>query len=237
MFLKGIVSLPALAVMLTGLTAVSSMAAEQTPVDPNTRTAMLQKYREQCTDPNVDLRLANIEAAIQSGDATRKHICVKLALESKENTTRNLGLRGAIASIGKISFVPRIPKDIEEAWSKKGKEKEEALRALGSDHDAYVAFFTSIYGGLVFQIEDATIMDNNSLWYSMIDNKEKEKNSGMASISGSSITWNGKITYPYSTFTKTAICSLTAQMTNDGTLAGKLSCGPCGFYEVTSTIY
>ena len=93
------------------------------------RAASLQTWREQCSDPDPDLRLAYVESAIANKDASVQRICIRLALQSDNSDIRNLGLRAAIAATQQITFMPTMPKSLE-AELRKGADDENFMRKV-----------------------------------------------------------------------------------------------------------
>ena len=100
----------------------SDSPAQPTRENADERAGQLKTWRQQCADPDVDLRSAYIEAAIASKDVVVVRICVRLALESNDADIRNLGLRAAIASISQLTFAVTIPPELAQAY-------EDAVRA------------------------------------------------------------------------------------------------------------
>lgn len=78
-----------LALAMAGVSMVGTTASFAQ--DAAERAGQLKTWREQCSDPDPDLRLAYIEAAIASGDAAVMRICVRQSLESDDADIRNLG--------------------------------------------------------------------------------------------------------------------------------------------------
>ncbi|MEW7009646.1 hypothetical protein [Lentilitoribacter sp. EG35] len=76
------------------------------------RAGELKNWREQCNHPDPDLRLAYLEAALETNDASINRICVRLALKSDNADLRNLGLRAAIASFDQITFEVDMPLEL-----------------------------------------------------------------------------------------------------------------------------
>ncbi|MDD4702166.1 MAG: hypothetical protein PHI96_08095, partial [Desulfovibrio sp.] len=92
--------------------------------DAQDRAGELQTWREQCADPDPDLRLAYLENAIANGDVSVLRICIRLALQSDNADIRNLGLRAAITATPRITFMPTMPKALEQAYKRTGDNEQ-----------------------------------------------------------------------------------------------------------------
>ena len=183
------------------------------------RAASLQTWREQCSDPDPDLRLAYVEAAIATKDASVQRICVRLALQSDNADIRNLGLRAAIASTPQITFMPTMPKSLE-ADLRKGADDEKFMDRV--KHSSTSRLFDTIQNGLKMCSDNAEVGKNSFQWNALAANIELRKDRfTKATIVGSKIVWSGLIEIfnenPHN-------CTINVTLTREGKLAGTLNC-------------
>lgn len=181
------------------------------------RAGELKLWRDQCNDPDPDLRLAYVEKAVDGGDVSVKRICIRLALESDNADIRNLGLRAAISSVPSLTFAVQIPEELQKALSGAGdNEKKQAEIARW-----YVSQdFTRLKNGLVFEIDGATVSRGESVWYPLASLSQRNDNyRGKTAIVGSELNWTGRASLAQTE------CSLSAKLTADNTLSGTFQCG------------
>lgn len=171
---------------LVPLIGLSSGALAQTAED---RAGELKAWREQCSDPDSDLRLAYLEAAIKTKDNSIIRICVRQSLESDNADIRNLGLRAAIASISQLSFTVEIPKVLEDAYAEAEDDEDE----LDKISRWYVARdWGSLKSGLVVEIGKADVNSGSSIWYPLVNRtRAHDDYSGKATIIGDEVNWVG----------------------------------------------
>ena len=183
------------------------------------RAASLQTWREQCSDPDPDLRLAYVEAAIATKDASVQRICVRLALQSDNADIRNLGLRAAIASTPQITFMPTMPKSLE-ADLRKGADDENFMKKVKDSLTSKL--YTVIQNGLKMCSDNAEVGKNSFLWNSLASNVElRKENASKAVIIGSNINWSGTVNSLYGSSLN---CTINVTLTREGKLAGTLNC-------------
>ncbi|MBN9023161.1 MAG: hypothetical protein J0H08_13925 [Rhizobiales bacterium] len=194
--------------------ATIATAGAQSAAD---RAGELKQWRERCADYDVDMRLAYIEQAIAEGDASVIRICSRLALESDDADIRNLGLRAALASMGRLQFDVTIPEVLESA-----------LKAAGGDRkklDEISRWYVSrdwevLQSGLVFEISEANITEGTLVLYAMPRlTKRSESYSGTATITGSRLVWVG------SAYLAQEDCKIDVSLEPGAQLAGTLHCG------------
>lgn len=193
------------------------------------RAAELKTWREQCNDPDYDLRLAYTEQALETGDESIKRICIRVALESDNADIRNLGLRAAIASSEKIFFDVQMPKEFTEAIKSAGNNEKAKEKILSMDISrAYQA----LQEGVSFIIEGASVSKGSSVWYPIAGNISQRDN-GPADVVGSKVKWTGNVTFGrwYRS------CDLNVQLISGGILDGNLQCDNWWPYHVTAKLY
>ena len=158
------------------------------------RASELKTWREQCSDPDADLRAAYVEAAIASKDMAIMRVCVRQSLESDNADIRNLGLRAAIASTDQLLFEVEMPAVLAEALEKAASDEAE----LNEINRWYVTqMWNVMQTGLVFVVSDADITSGASEWLPLAqltspDNRYK----GKASVIGDRVTWVGSARLP-----------------------------------------
>lgn len=185
------------------------------------RAASLQTWREQCSDPDPDLRLAYVEAAIATKDASVQRICVRLALQSDNADIRNLGLRAAIASTPQITFMPTMPKRLE-AELRKGADDENFMKKVKETPTSRL--YDAIQNGLKMCSDNAEVGKNSFLWNTLAVNTDMHKDQYFkATVIGSTINWSGLVQHYYGYFR----CTVNASLTRDGKIAGKINCEDC----------
>lgn len=167
-------------------------AQAQDPVDTaQARAGALQAWREQCSDPNPDLRLAYIESAIASGEVPIQRICIRQALESDNADIRNLGLRAALASTSQLTFSTEIPKGLVAAY-KAAVDNEQKLKTIAEGTTDRI--YRQIKNGLVFVIEKASINKAQSDWFPLVANSNPQSNIfGKGVVTGATINWIGSV--------------------------------------------
>ncbi|MFC0009348.1 hypothetical protein [Devosia nitrariae] len=180
------------------------------------RASELKTWREQCSDPDADLRAAYVEAAIASGDMAIMRVCVRQSLESDNADIRNLGLRAAIASTDQLLFEVEIPAALAEALDKAGNDKDE-LNEIGRWH--VTQMWNIMRTGLVFVISDADITSGASEWLPLAQMTAPHRNyTGKASVIGDRVTWVGSARLPVTD------CRLNLGLVSGPMLEGTFQC-------------
>lgn len=181
------------------------------------RAGQLKDWRNACTDPDPDLQLAYLEAAIATGDTAIIRICVREALESDNADILNLGLRAALASAPRITFQTSIPPELKKEYDNAGKDKEKLNQI---SHYYINGTWLDLRPGLTFEVTDAKIESSTATWTSLVDsNKPDERNKGISRITGTRVTWQGQVAAG-----RTWTCILDAELVAGQKLQGELSC-------------
>ncbi|GAB7080501.1 hypothetical protein [Megalodesulfovibrio paquesii] len=208
-----------MSVVAIGLFAVSIAHAQDPVADVQARAGALATWREQCNDPNPDLRLAYIEAAIASGDVSIQRICIRQALESDNADIRNLGLRAALASTSQITFSTEMPKGLAAAYKAAG-DDEGKIRNVEDRTDDRI--YKHIRTGMAFVIQKASIEKGQSEWFPLVANANSDSRfTGKAIVTGSSIHWVGSILIGGGQSRK---CVLDVSAKSGAKLSGTLNC-------------
>lgn len=176
-----------LAYLISALLLSTGIASSQTAED---RAGEIKQWRERCAEPDVDLRTANIEGAIDTGDVTIIRICSRQALEADDADVRNLGLRAALASVERITFSVEMPEALAKAKEAAGNDQKK----LATVDRLYVANDWGILqSGLVFELSEATVTGGSSVWFPLAGLSERnDRYSGKAHVTGSRVTWVGR---------------------------------------------
>ena len=187
--------------------------------DVQARAASFQTWREQCSDPDPDLRLAYLEGAIASKDASVQRICIRLALQSDNADIRNLGLRAAIATIPQITFIPTMPRSLEVDL-RRAAEDENLMKRV---RDSYISrLYDATQNGLKMCSDNAEVGKSTFLWNTLAANIDLRKERYYkATILGSRINWSGNVIISGG---NSLTCTVNVALTREGRLAGKLSC-------------
>ena len=198
---------------LAALVASSAAAGAQTAAD---RAGEIKQWRERCTEPDVDLRTAHIEAAIATGDVTLIRVCSRLALEADDADVRNLGLRAAIAASQQIIFDVKMPEELAQAIEKAGtdqKKLNEINRGYAMDT------WQTLQSGIVFEIAEADPKNGSSQWYPLVAlAKRVDKYGGKATVTGTRLTWVGSV------YLSTGDCKLDVSLQPGSELEGVFHC-------------
>ncbi len=202
-----------------------SAALAQTVED---RAGELKAWREQCSDPDPDLRLAYLEAAIATDDASIQRICVRQSLESDNADIRNLGLRAAMGAIDQLTFTVQIPPQLEKALKDAGSNEDK----LDDIYRWYVyRDWAALRTGFVVAISDASIESAGSTWSPLVNlTKVDDDYEGKATIVGDHVTWVG------SAYLSRRDCHLTLSLQTGPSLAGELQCGDIAPFPVSAKL-
>lgn len=192
------------------------------------RASELKVWREQCNDPDYDLRLAYVEEALETGDMSIQRICIRAALESDNADIRNLGLRAVIASTKKIFFDVKQPPELVEMIKDAG-NNEKKMKVAASQHVA--RGYEWIKSGIIFLIEDSSIYDGDSEWYPIARNIEP-KDKAQANIIGGRVKWTGTVL-----LLKNVTCDLNVQLVVGGRLEGTLQCENWYPFPVSANLF
>lgn len=192
---------------------VSSVQAQ----DVTERAGEIKAWREQCSHPDPDLRLAYLEAALKTKDASIERICVRLALQSDNADIRNLGLRAAIARFDQLSFDVKMPEGLAEAIEEADGDKDR----LSQISKWYITNnYNHIQHGMIFELKKADITSGQSTWHPLGSLADMSENYvGKAVVTGDRIRWTGN-TY----IDRSQTCTLDVQLSQSGTLEGAMQC-------------
>ncbi len=202
-----------LAVMAVAAVLAVAPAMAQDAIE---RAGELKAWREQCNDPDTDLRTAYLEAAIETGDVAVIRICVRQSLMSDDADIRNLGLRAALASVDQLLFEVTMPEEVAAAFKKAGKDEKQ----LNEISDWFmVRDWNSLRAGFGVEVEGAEVATGTSTWYPLANRAEMSNNyKGKAAVIGDQVNWTGSMALANTD------CSMNLKLSDTGTLDGVLRC-------------
>jgi len=213
-------------VLVVAAALLASTAAQaQTASD---RAGELKVWREQCSDPDTDLRIAYIEAALDTKDTSIIRICARQSLESDDSDTRNLGLRAALASMEQIHFQVEMPALLASALDEAG-DDEDKLKEI--DRWYIKRDWQGMQTGLVFEIDKADLTKGTAVWYPLVNRSARyDRNVGKIAIVGDAVTWVGAANLANSD------CTLTATLVAGPALQGEFLCSQGEPFPVTAKL-
>jgi hypothetical protein len=196
--------------------AAALIAGPALAQDATERAGELKAWREQCSDPDIDLRTAYLEAAIESADVAVIRICVRQSLMSDDADIRNLGLRAALASVNQLLFEVTMPEEVAAAYKKAGKD-EKQLNEISAWF--MIRDWNSLRAGLTVAVEGAEVASGTSTWYPLVNRSSMSDNSkGTAAIVGDQVNWTGSM------YLSNSDCTMNLKLSENGTLDGVMLC-------------
>jgi hypothetical protein len=192
------------------------------------RAGEIKTWRDQCADPDIDLRTAYIEQAIATEDMAVMRVCLRQALESDDADIRNLGLRAALASIAQLNFEVTIPPELDKAYA----EAKSNAKKLKEIDNYYVSNnYRVIKPGLIFMIDGADVSAGTSKWYPMAGLEALNDNYfGTTQVIGDKLTWVGKA------YLQQSPCTLSVRLDAGAALTGSFQCGEQWAFPVTAQL-
>lgn len=212
------------------LTTVPSLAQAANQAPATDRAAAIKIWREQCNDPDYDLRLAYIEQAVATEDVSIQRVCIRAAVESDNSDIKNLGLRAAMTATEKIYFDVELPPKTQRALKK---AENNAKARQGLERSPVNVHYQWIQNGVIFTIQNPDINKGSSEWLSLARNSAvDERCKGNANIIGDRIKWTGVV------FLNGFVsCDLNVQLTPGPQLKGSLQCENMLPYPVTADLF
>lgn len=184
---------------------------------PQERAAAIKTWRAQCNDPDPDLRLAYLEAALETKDNTIIRTCSRLAINSDNADLRNLGLRALLAAKEQIIFEVTRPEVITNALAKAG-DDEDALEKIWGWYISRA--HRKIQNGMIFVVEKATMSSSSAQWIALGARTAPHKDyRGKAVIVGDRLTWSGKVQLD-----NTRNCQINVLLQSGARLVGTFVC-------------
>lgn len=214
-----------LAAMICAVAGVADVAVAQ---DASERAGALKAWREQCSDPDTDLRTAYVEAALATNDVAVIRICVRQSLSSDDADIRNLGLRAALASIEQLLFEVQIQPQLAAEFKKAG-DDEKKLEKINDWYES--RDWRKLQTGFTVAIDGADLTSGKSTWSPLIGLTEKSDNYvGTTSIIGDKVNWTGRA------YLQQDDCHMNLALTPEGTLDGTLQCAQMWPFPVSASL-
>ncbi len=176
----------------TALMPVSISAVAQSPAE---RAAALKEWRANCSDPDPDLRIAYIEAALETTDRTTIRTCLKPSLTSDNADTRNIALRAALASVERLTVEFSMPDAYHEAMEAAGSDTTKQNKIKGQfGYDTQALNYSNGQIGLV--PKDVSLGAQNTRWYTIAAKSTTEdKFFGDFAVNGDTLSGSGRVQY------------------------------------------
>lgn len=176
------------------------------------RQAELGKVQELLADPDPNTRLANMEQIVNSGDATKFDLALRLAFHSDDQSMRALGMRAYIASLHGLTFDMQLPPPTQRQYDE-AQGDQEKMAALVKQYPYFV-----LYAPTGFRVHLTFAKYDMAQSTGVI--ADGKRTQGSFTISGDKVV---------STFTSQfgnggVACSLDFRPTNDMLLKGFLIC-------------
>lgn len=208
--------------MLTELLIIAAAAAS-----PADRVEELKQWKAKCSDADVDVRMAYVEAAIASEDATVARVCTRLAIENDNADVRNLGLRAAIALTDQVTFAVSPPAAYAAALEAAG-DDESAVDAVKDEFKQSTRYWTTLRGGIPFTVKKSSVADPTSQWFATVGNGREDAAQG-AAVVGDTVSWSGRVSNTQ--------CVLTTKLDEEARLVGTVACANDLPYPVAARIF
>ncbi|MCR9196112.1 MAG: hypothetical protein NXH88_15340 [Hyphomonas sp.] len=205
------------AIVAIFLLFISNPAVAQTPLE---LASQLKEWRAVCTDPDPDVQVGGMLAALNEGDQTIIRVCAGAGLNSDNPDMRNLSLRAVLASLEQIRFGTDMPPELAAAYEATG--SDQAKRAE-LDQTRVASMVRGLAGGVAFHIQESSIESGSADWYSITNRDDvDERYRGRMTLMADRISWEGRVVVFPGTYD---VCALSASLTDDAMLAGTLKCG------------
>lgn len=195
------------------------------------RAAEIKEWRAQCQDPDPDLRLAIMEAAIDTGDQSIIRVCLRNALQDDSSDVRNLGLRAAIAAADKLVFTVEIPEHLDRAFKEAG-DDERQWREINKWFDTRL--WRQVQNAAIFEIDSSDLTARESRWYPLVSITQRSNNYfGDAVVSDGQVVWNGRVAIGNSSHD----CVMKLDVTDDNRLDGNIKCERHSAFNLSAPLF
>ncbi len=182
------------------------------------RANQIKEWRSNCTDPDSDMRLAWLEASIESDDLIAQRTCAKLALFDSDVEMRRLGVQMALVMNDRLIVRFSESEELLAALKLAGEDKNkirEAESDFGYTHDA----FEGLAGSMTLAPKRVSLNAPSSDWM-IIPNSGVESESFQMSLTviGDSVSGVGTASTP----TGRSV-TLNTQLDETGVLSGYIA--------------
>ena len=210
--------------------APSAAAFAQTPQE---RVAQIQEWRENCSDPNPDLRLAYIEAALAESDPTLSRICLELALLSDDPNIRDLGLRAALARAERLIFELEMPAAYQAALE--SARTDSAREDVKEEWASHAQFMSAMGSRLILLAKDVSPSEPITQWTPLdSDGRPEDSTPITLTVRAGAVEGVGS-TRMYRN--RLADVHLDLEITDDGALAGGFVHGAGAPFQVRAELF
>ncbi len=158
---------------------------------PQEKAAAIKEWRANCSDPDPDLRLAYLEAAIETKNQTIARVCIKQGLTSDNADTRNLALRAALASSERLTIQFSMPAAYYAELEKAGSDTTKQQR-IKNAHGSNLQAINPINGLLSLIPKEVNLHSQVSSWYVLGKNTSADdQHTAQFSVVGDTFSGNG----------------------------------------------
>jgi hypothetical protein len=190
------ISLPKLLITIFAASLAATASVAETPQE---RAAKIKEWRANCSDPDPDLRLAYIEAAIAAANQTVIRTCIKQTLTSDNADVRNLALRAALASSERLTLEFQMPPAYRADLDRAGSDPQK-LQRVNSKYAYDLQAVNATNGSLAIVPRDVDLDGQTSTWYVLGSNTgTEERYLAEFSVIGDTISGNGKTVISFNT--------------------------------------
>lgn len=164
---------------------------------PQERAAKIKEWRANCDDPDSDLRIAYLEAAIAGKDQTIIRTCIKQTITSDNADVRNLALRAALASSERLTIEFSMPEAYEKDKEAAGDDSKR-MRQLKKDYNGSLKALELTNGILSITPKSVEMDKQKSSWFILGANtNEEDQLVANLSVVGDQVTGNGQANIGY----------------------------------------
>ena len=122
---------------LAFLLGISATAVAQTksshPPSAEDRRAELAQITPMLTDPDQNVRIANMEGILQSGDNTKIQMASRIALSGEDKDLKALALRNYMATTKDFMFDIQLPEDLRSEFERIRNDQGKVAAFRGND--------------------------------------------------------------------------------------------------------
>lgn len=158
---------------------------------PQEKAAAIKEWRANCNDPDPDLRLAYLEAAIETKNQTIARVCIKQGLTSDNADTRNLALRAALASSERLTIQFSMPAAYHAELEKAGSDTNKQFK-LNAKYGSDTQAMNLNNGLLAIEPKEVDLHSQISSWYVLGTNTgTDDQYTAQFSVVGDTFSGNG----------------------------------------------
>lgn len=194
--------------------------AQVSSTSPAERRDQIAKVQEMLADPDPMMRLANMEAVVNSGDSLKLLVALRTALSSDDADLRGLAMRAYLATRKDITFNVVLPATIQKQFEA-AQFDQAALQDLGRKY-LFLPTLLSISSKIHLRFKDYAItQDQGSL--------ETDR------IASFSIMGDRLSSFAY--IPAVGFCYIDFAPTRKLTFEGALACGPWPKLTISAQVF